>query len=322
MTEWTKTTRGWVLRSLPPWEINTNTTRVNTKRTINDREVSQGRTIKVSGIKNQRRISTYVCFSELIQFIDLQSAVTDIRRKEYLFDLMFLFMTKSLNTISGAAQRQLFKILESMVNEALESQQFIHKIKQLLVTTMKTMPNEVITSERIGSNLLWNRHIATVGNLCTKMEQFTLPERKDDGLACLMDLPKECIREIISKLSDHKDIVNLGQTCWDMYYMAEESNIWEKLVQYHFNEKQIDTFIGATDCLSSTCLWQDLHNKCYRKYGLKKHYADQLVICSACKALHWMMLGHHCWISDEKTQTEAWSEPVSPNELYSIFFCN
>lgn len=35
-------------------------------------------------------------------------------------------------------------------------------------------------------------------------------QRQEDGLPGLLDLPKECIIEIMMKLSDHRDLIHLG----------------------------------------------------------------------------------------------------------------
>lgn len=245
-------------------------------------------------------------------------AVTDIRRQRYTYDLMMLLMKQGLGKVSGTAHRQLFKILEAMVDEALKTEQHLDLLKQLLVVTLKSILNG--HEGRVGSKSLWNRHINTVSNLCTKVEQFRYKEREDDGLPCLTDLPKEVVREILLKLSDHRDIVHLGQTCTDMYYMTDDSSLWQQLVQYHFTEKQINTFIEES-VDSTVSVWQQLHMRCYRNFGLKQPYSDQLVVCSSCKTLHWMMLGHNCWRADDST-TDPYLEPISPNDLYDILFVN
>lgn len=318
MAVWIKTARGWVLRQSQDSDFTppSNTINARPNSISYDRDVSQGSIVKLIGTKAQRKLS--VCVSEFITHIDLISAVTDVRRQAYLFDLMMLLMHHCLGKLSGASHRQLFKILETMVEEALKTEIHIDRMKRLLVCTMKSLLNGQET--RVGSKSLWNRHIHTVSNLCTKVDQFRYTERKDDGLACMMDLPKECIREILLKLSDHRDIVHLGATCRDMYYLTEDSSLWQNLVQYHFTEKQINTFVeDAVD--SSASVWQQLHVKCFKKFGLKQPYSDQLVVCSACKTLHWVMSGHNCWTADDNPN-DIYLEPISPQELYEILFVN
>ncbi|XP_053396481.1 F-box only protein 25-like [Mercenaria mercenaria] len=318
MADWIKTARGWVLRELENTEYRATQEKINARSQAvsYDREVSIGRNVKATGTKGQRKLS--VCVSEFIEYMALLENVTDIRTQAYLNDFMMLLMTKGIGKASGCAHRQLFKILEAMVIEAMNSETNIIPMKNLLVCTMKSMVDE--STGRIGSKSLWNRHIQTVANLSTKMEQFVLTERVEDGLPTLTDLPKECIREIMLKLSDHRDIINLGKTCSELYYVTQDSSIWQKLVQYHFSEKQMSMFIEDTEYIDSTVsVWQHLHHKCSKKFGLKKTYTDQLVICSACKTLHWMMQGHTCW-SAKKDETSVYLEPVGPNELFSILF--
>lgn len=318
MSEWIKTERGWVLRQLEYVEYAAmQEQKINAKVVpACNREVSCARNVMVSGTKGKRKLS--VCVSEFIEYMELMSAIFDVRKKEYLNDLMGLLMTKGLSKVSGCAQRQIFKILEAIVNEAMNTETNVVPVKKLLVCTMKSMTDQ--TEERIGSKSLWNRHIKTVANISTKMDQYTVSERVEDGLPTLTDLPKECIREIMLRLTDHKDIINLGKTCSDLYYMTQDSSIWQKLVQYHFTEKQMYTFIEDTEYIdTSASVWQQLHAKCSKKYGLKKKYTDQLVICSACKTLHWMMNSHICWSSDQDVEG-VYLEPISPKEIFSIFF--
>lgn len=314
-----KTSRGWVLRELEssgyqaagPEKIDSRSQTVS-----HDREVSIGGNVSIYGTKGQRRLS--VCVSEFIKRMDLMEAVRDIRKQAYMFDLMTLLMTKGLGKVSSSADRQLLKILEVMVVEAINNEMRIGPTQTLLVSTMKCLADG--TTDRIGSKSLWNKHIQTVANLCTKMEQFKVSERVEDGLPTLTDLPKECIREILLRVSDHKDLINLGRTCSELYYMIQDSSIWQRLVQYHFTEKQMTVFIEDTEYTDSdVSVWQHLQHKCSRKFGLKRPYTDQLVICSACKTLHWLMKGHMCWSDADKVMC-AYLEPVCPNELFSILF--
>lgn len=314
--EWIKTPRGWSLRQLPDTDVLSSSPpklpdRLQARKDDKN-ENQQSCNIRVSGTKGKRRLS--VCLSDFIQSIDLQGAVVDIRRQTYLFDTMYIFMKDSLSKVSGTTHKMLFKILEVMTNEALKSQKNIPCIKAILACTMKALIDG--SSTRIGCKSVWNKHIHTVSNLCALVEQFQYTERVEDGMLCLTDLPKECLREIILKFSDHRDIIHLGQTCWDLYYMCQDTTVWEKITQYNYTEKQMTTFHENTD-YSDWTAWQQLYHSCFRKYGMKQSYTDQLVICSACKTLHWMMIGHHCWPTTD-TRMKAYLEPISPGEIVQI----
>ena len=82
----------------------------------------------------------------------------------------------------------------------------------------------------------------------------------------LTDLPKECIREIMLRLSDHRDILHLGQCNLDLYYMSLDISIWERLAQYHFSEKQMLNFISDDDLGEGTD-WHSVYQKCHRLVG-------------------------------------------------------
>ena len=78
-----------------------------------------------------------------------------------------------------------------------------------------------------------------------------------------MDLPKECIREIMLNFSDHRDLVHLGQCNRDLYYMTQDMSLWERLTQFHFTEKQMLNFICEDDIGEGTN-WLSVFEKCHR----------------------------------------------------------
>lgn len=55
-------------------------------------------------------------------------------------------------------------------------------------------------------------------------------------------LPEECIREILLRLSESKDLESAGQTCNTMNNIAREKRVWRELVQTHFSEQQVLDF--------------------------------------------------------------------------------
>lgn len=126
-----------------------------------------------------------------------------------------------------------------------------------------------------------------------------------------MDLPKECIREIMLGFSEPRDLLRLGQCNLDLYYMTQDMSLWENLAQFHFTEKQMLNFLSEEDIGEGT-EWRNVFKKCHRKYGSKKVYGDSVGLCSKCKVLHWTMKGHECWGSENEV---AEIEQISPSEL-------
>lgn len=61
----------------------------------------------------------------------------------------------------------------------------------------------------------------------------------------LQDLPEECIREIILRINDHRDLESSSAAWTLMAALASEQRVWRELTQFHFNQNQID-LITAT----------------------------------------------------------------------------
>ena len=55
----------------------------------------------------------------------------------------------------------------------------------------------------------------------------------------MSDLPDDCIREILSRMTDHLDIVNTGATQSRANELSEEKTLWRNLCLFHFDNIQI-----------------------------------------------------------------------------------
>lgn len=59
----------------------------------------------------------------------------------------------------------------------------------------------------------------------------------------LQDLPEECVREIILRINDHRDL-EASSAAWTlMAALASEQRVWRELTQFHFTKPQIDQII-------------------------------------------------------------------------------
>lgn len=59
----------------------------------------------------------------------------------------------------------------------------------------------------------------------------------------LQDLPEECIREIILRINDHRDLESSSAAWTLMAALASEQRVWRELTQFHFNQNQIDLIV-------------------------------------------------------------------------------
>lgn len=55
----------------------------------------------------------------------------------------------------------------------------------------------------------------------------------------LHDLPEECIREIILRISDHRDLESSSAAWGLMASLVSEQRVWRELTNFHYTEMQI-----------------------------------------------------------------------------------
>lgn len=60
-------------------------------------------------------------------------------------------------------------------------------------------------------------------------------------------MPEECIREIILRLADHRDLVSSAQACEQMAAIVEEQRVWRELTRFHFKPEQIDLVLPKNE---------------------------------------------------------------------------
>ena len=67
----------------------------------------------------------------------------------------------------------------------------------------------------------------------------------------LHDLPEECVREIILRITDYKDL-EASASAWSlMAALISEQRVWRELSHYHFTKQQIDVVLEKM-CLQDT----------------------------------------------------------------------
>ncbi|KAK3592058.1 hypothetical protein CHS0354_019314 [Potamilus streckersoni] len=313
--EWVRSHEGWrrmadvggeVLRLNQTENEPTRIIRTN-NATASDKQNIPQTCIYIRGRAKERQIST--CLSDALNIFEIKQSASDIRRSNYVCEILRILLKEHICKLSGTAQRIIFQTVETLVNIALSSEMNLLAIKNFL----DEITHSIITSSGtglIGSPGVWKRHLQMVTNLATKVSAHKYTE--NTGKPQLLDLPKECLYNIISRLTDHRDIIMLGSANSYLYELTCDPFIWEKLCYYHFTEKQMMKYIDVTDDESHH--WLSLYRKCSRKYGLRREYTDMLVMCIGCHALHWKLQGHNC-ISDEDSVVEK----IEPMDFVSLF---
>lgn len=115
----------------------------------------------------------------------------------------------------------------------------------------------------------------------------------------IQSLPEECIREILLRLSDPKDVERAGDTCITMGTIAREKRVWRELVQTHFTKQQVEFVLKEKKDLREQRDWKQLYRVLRRKFGLKEEYTEMLHLCRKCRSLFWQSIGHPCLLTDD-----------------------
>ncbi|KAI1241202.1 hypothetical protein IHE44_0009669 [Lamprotornis superbus] len=151
----------------------------------------------------------YCTLGEAFNRLDFSSAIQDIRRFNYVVKLI---AKSQLTSLSGAAQKNYFNILDKIVQKVMEDQYNPRLIKDLLQDLSSTL---CILIRGVGKSVL----------------------QVNNGLT-LSDLPLHMLNNILYRFSDGWDIITLGQVTPTLYMLSEDRQLWKKLCQYHFAEKQ------------------------------------------------------------------------------------
>ncbi len=158
----------------------------------------------------------------------------------------------------------------------------------------------------IGSGLLWQRHIEmltrmqeTINQVQTNMTNIDEDNNNKFTFDCL---PVEMQREVIRRLDNGRDIVNVGLINSNLYRVSQELLIWRQLCLYHFggdtqnssNSKLGEKILGLMrrqqdDIDTNDIDWKNAYFKLRRQYGLREVYAEMIHQCQLCKCLYWQV---------------------------------
>ncbi|KAI8496012.1 F-box only protein 32 [Branchiostoma belcheri] len=85
-----------------------------------------------------RECHGYLTLGEAVRKLDFSNAVEDTKRFRYVCRLLHLLLGEKMTELAGSAQKNLFSILEKIVNRVIESQIDIGPIHELLTMAAKS----------------------------------------------------------------------------------------------------------------------------------------------------------------------------------------
>uniref|UniRef100_A0A1B6D9G8 F-box domain-containing protein n=1 Tax=Clastoptera arizonana TaxID=38151 RepID=A0A1B6D9G8_9HEMI len=262
-------------------------------------------------IKCTREIAGFNGLSDAFKRLDFRSAVHDVRRFNYICKLLDLLISHKLTALSGCAQKVLFNMLEEVAYQVSASQQNIHLLNKLL-RQLRSMIDCACWGRPLGSTQLWENHLVTINRILAIANRIQIREPGDEVFPKLENLPEECVREVLLRLADHKDLEASSKAYNVMARLCDEQRIWKELCQFHFSSQQIafilDQQTGPTD-------WQSIYHKLRKAFGLREEYAEMIQLCRNCRCLFWKSIGHPC-IADTDPEFQEKLEDVDKNSLH------
>lgn len=203
----------------------------------------------------------------------------------------------------------------------------------------------------LGSPNLWQSHVQTITRIETIANGINIREPGPEIFPKLHDLPEvrqrqkqrnvvlkrsllqECVREIILRLTDYRDL-EASSAAWDiMSALVAEQRVWRELTEFHFSADKISTYMEKKGIArdQADVVWQDIYHALRKCHGLKEElqYAEVLSLCRFCRCLFWPSAGHPC-IADQSPEYRARlkeagtgiiveSQPVPPAQFLKYF---
>ncbi|XP_074905339.1 F-box only protein 25 isoform X5 [Buteo buteo] len=244
--------------------------------------------------------------------------------KESTRELLQLIAKSQLTSLSGAAQKNYFNILDKIVRKVMEDQYNPRLIKDLLQdlsSTLCILIRGVGKSVLVGNINIWICRLETILLWQQQLKNLQMNKQVNNGLT-LSDLPLHMLNNILYRFSDGWDIITLGQVTPTLYMLSEDRQLWKKLCQYHFAEKQFCRHLILSE--KGHIDWKLMYFALQKYYPIKEQYGDTLHFCRHCSILFWkdyhlaLLLkdtGHPCTASDPNTCLM----PVSPQHFIDLF---
>ncbi|XP_044274811.1 F-box only protein 25 isoform X1 [Varanus komodoensis] len=266
----------------------------------------------------------YCTLGEAFNRLDFSSAIQDIRRFNYVVKLLQLIAKSQLTSLSGAAQKNYFNILDKIVCKVLEDQYNPRLIKDLLQdlsSALCMLIRGVGKSVLVGNINIWICRLERILLWQQQLNNLQVTKQISDGLT-LSDLPLHMLNNILYRFSDGWDIITLGQVTPTLYMLSEDRQLWKKLCQYHFAEKQFCRHLILSE--KGHIDWKLMYFALQKYYPIKEQYGDTLHFCRHCSILFWkdyhlaLLLkdtGHPCTASDPN----SCFMPVSPQHFIDLF---
>jgi len=258
---WIKTDDGWEKQKILECRMNnpsTNSSRAidNNKENCsvdNHRALQQLQAAAAAGyvppycqitLRCTKEVAGFNGLSDALRRLDFRSAVHDERRFPYTAKLLELLLSqRRITTLSGCAQKSVLNVLEEIAVQAQESQQNGHVLSKLLSDLRRIVRGDSWWGQPLGSSHLWGQHVQTIDRIdaiASTIQTASAQSPEDEQKKKFEDLPEECVREILFRLADHRDLLAAAEAYDIAHKVSAEKRLWKRLCRFHFSPHQIN----------------------------------------------------------------------------------
>lgn len=142
----------------------------------------------------------------------------------------------------------------------------MHVLVKLLTDLRRIVRGDSWWGQPLGSSQLWGKHVRTIDRIdaiASSIRQaevwhnerpnfrqpsesrnsnfvfFFCPQPENEDKPKFEDLPEECVREILFRLADHRDLLSAAEACGLAQKLSAEQRLWKRLCRFHFSPVQI-----------------------------------------------------------------------------------
>lgn len=228
--------------------------------------------------RNTRESSQYVTLGDALQKLDVCGVLHDSRRLLFVCQVLKEILTHRLGSLSGTTLNYVITTIETAVQQVVSTQMHIQVVRDLLAAA-ESSPNST------GSKR-WKTFCSSIPNWQHDLEKSNKTMKQGNSCLKILDLPDDCLLLILDRLDNHKDIINLSQSCRKICHLCDTEKVWKNLCLFHFTKKQIDVGKSRVDCKSWKILYLDLTRQ---HKGSCDVGPAVLRFCQECQALYWQV---------------------------------
>ncbi|KAM9317071.1 F-box only protein 25 [Gastrophryne carolinensis] len=263
----------------------------------------------------------YCTLGEAFNRLDFSSSIQDIRRFNYVVRLLQLIAKSQLTSLSGAAQKNYFNVLEKIVKKVLENQYNPRLIRELLLDLSSTLCILMKRFALVGNTNIWICRLENILSWKEQLMNLDINPRLGESLN-FCDLPLHMQNNILHRFSDAWDILNLGQMNRTLHVLSDDRQLWKALCKYHYSEKLFCKHLIVTE--KGVVDWKAMFIRLQKHYPPREQYGDTLHFCRHCSILFWKDCqlalifkdsGHPCTANDPVSCLT----PVSPQHFIDLF---